>query len=408
MPNTVITERAPALIEKRRGAIQQTISYMKINREALRDILTEVSTFQTAEEEIDTAIHVLENAFKEVETHRPPVISSMSVFMPSNVLLYSYVLYLLIPSLYVEKIEFRGSSQVIDQVRKLHKVLYPIHGLPIEMLELSHRKFMKESALLANAVVFTGSYQNAENIKFQLSREQLFVFFGHGVNPFILEEHADIAKSVRDVITIRTFNSGQDCMGPDVIYVPAVLQRNFLSLLESGLKELKFGGNQDPSAEYGPIHYSSAVDIVASHLNQFHEFIHFGGHIDYRSKVIHPTILYSTLQDELPIKEFFSPIFNVVVYDSLEELKTVLNSGYFRERAMGASFYGNKKSSFIEFLKRKHTVSINGNLLDIENGNEEFGGYGPMANYISYQKQLHIQPLLLSKVLRDHWEEEES
>lgn len=406
MNNAVVVERVP-LHGKRKDALIRTISYLKTNKTIIRDILTEVSPYQTAEDEINTSIKVLENAFKEVEKYKPPTLSSMSVFMPSNVLLYSYVLYLLIPSLYVKRIEFRGSNQVISQVSKIHQLLSSVHGLPIHMLELPHGEYIKESAMKADLVAFTGTYKNAEDIKSQLHDEQMFVFFGQGVNPFILTEEADLKKAVDDLITIRTFNSGQDCMGPDVIYIPETRRDECLFLLESRLTSMRFGENQNQSAEYGPIYYGSAVNLVSTHLNEFNKYIYFGGEIDYRTKVIHPTVLLSRIEDNVPIKEFFSPIFNIVTYDSIKQLKTLFRTAYFRQRAMGATFYGDVESDMIEFLQKKHTVSVNETLLDIEDGNEPFGGYGPMANYISYRKQQFIQPVLLSKVLQDHWQVEQ-
>jgi len=406
MSNAVIVEKFP-LLGKRKDALERTISYLKANKTIIRDILTEVSPYQTAEDEINTSIKVLENAFNEMDKYKPPTLSSMSVFMPSNVLLYSYVLYLLIPSLYIHRIDFRGSNQVISQVRRIHQLLSSVHELPIHLLELPHREYIKESALKADLVAFTGTYKNAEDIKSQLHDEQMFVFFGQGVNPFIITEEANLNKAVDDLITVRTFNSGQDCMGPDVVYIPDTRKEEFLSLLESRLADMRYGENQNQSAEYGPIYYGSAVNLVSSHLNEFNKYIYFGGEIDYRTKVIRPTVLLSRIEDNVPIKEFFSPIFNIVTYDTLKELKTLFRTAYFRQRAMGATFYGDEESDLIEFLQKKHTVSVNETLLDIEDGNEPFGGYGPMANYISYKNKLFIQPVLLSKVLQDLWQVEQ-
>ncbi|MEK5104759.1 aldehyde dehydrogenase family protein [Cytobacillus sp. FSL M8-0252] len=404
MHSTIIVDPFPSLVLERKEAIERTIEYLEKNRECMMEILTEVSPYHTAKDEINISIQALTRAIAEVNENRPPTLNSMSVFMPSNVLLYSYVLYLLIPSLYVEKIEFRGSGLVIEQVRQLHNLLKEIHQLPIQLLELSHRKYIKESALQAELVIFTGAYKNAEEIKFQLSEDQFFVFFGHGVNPFILTESADVEKSINDLVSIRTYNSGQDCLGPDVIYVPEHLKDPFVSMLKQRLEVLKFGSNKDGAMDYGPIHYLSAIDVVAVHLNQFSNYIYSGGNIHYRERRIEPTILLSKIEDDLPMAEFFSPIFNVVTYKSVEEILEVFKTGYFLERAMGATVYGDCNKNLIDALHKRHTVSINKTLLDIEDGNAPFGGYGPMANYVSYKGQLIIKPILLSKVLHDYWE----
>ncbi|USG66595.1 aldehyde dehydrogenase family protein [Brevibacillus ruminantium] len=401
--STVDLELSIPLLQ-RREAIARCISFIESNPGTIRDILTEISTYQTAELEIQASLQALKNAIHEVHQYQPPLISTMSVFMPSNVILYSYVLYLLIPSLYVNQIEFRSSMSVLPQVRKLHEVLKEVHQLPFALLELSHREYIKSSVLQADVVVFTGTYQNAESIKQQLSKQQMFIFFGQGINPFIVSETANLEKAVHDLIQVRLYNTGQDCMGPDVIYVSQSQQDAFLTLLTAKLDGLRFGSNQEVDAAYGPIHYTETLEMVGQHLNQYGEHIVYGGRIDFRDKVIQPTVLVSALAQKLKILEFFSPVFNVVIYEKEEDLKRIVTQEYFVERALGATFYGHPDSPLIELLRKKHTVSINETLFDIENGNAPFGGYGPMANFVFYQGELIIKPILISQILSEYWQ----
>lgn len=389
------------LKNRRWDAIQQTIRYMKGNRSDIRRILTEISTYKTAEDEIDTSIRVLENAYNEVQLNNPLPQNSMSVFMPSNVLLYSYILYLLIPSLYVEKINFRSATQVKEQLTSLHTLLKEIHQLPIQLQDVSHRKYIREFVMDSDVVIFTGKYQNAEDIKFQLNKDQVYLYFGQGVNPFIITESAPIEKSVDDLIMSRLYNSGQDCMGPDAIFVKDNVCDEFLKVLMGKIKQLQFGDNMDPQADYGKIYYESTLDTVGNYLNVNSEYIIHGGSIDFRYKKLQPTVLLSSIEDKLKIIEFFSPIFNIIIYKNDNELMNTFQSGYFIERAMGASIYGYNHQDLVESLKKKHIVSENQALFDIEDGNKPFGGYGAMANYISYQNNLLIKPILLSKTLNE-------
>lgn len=155
MHGTTVDLELSIPLGQRREAIIRCIHFIESNPEMIREILTEISTYQTAELEIQASLGALKNAFNEVHNNRPPLINRMSVFMPSNVILYSYVLYLLIPSLYTESIEFRSSASVLPQVRKLHHLLQNIHQLPLKLLELSHREYMKASVLHADVVVFS-------------------------------------------------------------------------------------------------------------------------------------------------------------------------------------------------------------------------------------------------------------
>lgn len=389
----------PVPFPERTARIESLLEFLRQNKKGILDLLTDHATYSAAEMELHSSIKTLEEAIREVGTKPQKFVERMAVFMPSNVVLYSYILYLVIPSLYIRSIDFRPSSYVSEQLKKLHQMLEPAHRLPITIQSVSQRIFMEESVRSANVVLFTGTYVNAEKIKSQLSENQMYIFFGQGVNPFVVSETADLNKAVDDLVAVRMFNTGQDCMGPDVIFIHQAAADCFLNTLRKKLEGLVFGSRKDPNADYASIYYSSTLDIIAQHLNFNTEFIHYGGVIDYSRKKIEPTVLYSSLAQRPDIIEFFGPIFNVVTYENDDALKAELNKGFYKERAMGASVYSN--DALADFLMSNHTVSVNSTLFDIENGNKPFGGYGPMANYVYYQRQLTIAPILISQVVSD-------
>jgi aldehyde dehydrogenase (NAD+) len=307
----------------------------------------------------------------------------------------------MIPSLYTARIEFRPATVVAEQIQQLHQMLSPVHQLPITLQSVSQRVFMEKCVESAKIVLFTGAYANAERIKTHInSNRQMYVFLGQGVNPIIITETADLDEAVTGVITARLFNTGQDCMGPDVIFVQQGVARPFLDTLGDKLVGLTFGSRKDPNADYSPIYYSSTIEVISQYMSRNGRYISYGGAIDYAKKKIEPTVLFSSLRDKPEIIEFFGPVFNVVSYDDEEALKYELSQNFYRERAMGASLYGG--GSLIDFLKLHHSVSVNATLFEIEDGNKPFGGYGPMANYVYCNKQLKAEPILLSQIVSDY------
>ncbi|PTM58838.1 aldehyde dehydrogenase family protein [Desmospora activa] len=378
--------------------LERTIQFMKENPSAVMNILTEISLHRSASYELSAAISTLEGALHEVSTHRPPQLNQMAVFMPSNVILYSYVLYLLVPSLFVQEIHFRPSSQIKDQLIRLHQLLKDVHGLPIEIQPISQRKFLKQYVAQANLIVFTGAYKNAEEIKLQLNKEQIYLFFGQGVNPFIVAPGADLQSAVSGAIDIRLLNSGQDCLGPDAFFIHESHLPMFTEMLTRQLDSLKFGDNTDAEADWGPIYYDSTLEMASQYLHRHHSDIIRGGSVNFRSRIVEPTVLLRDFEENFEIVEFFSPVFNVVRYRDEGKLIDLLRSGFFMERALGASVYG-KADKVVEILKKRHTVTINTTLLSIDDGNSPFGGYGPMANYISYNEKLSFKPILVSQAV---------
>ncbi|MEU3375085.1 aldehyde dehydrogenase family protein [Streptomyces sp. NPDC006660] len=380
------------------GALRAVRRHVAENEDAVMAILTEISPHRTARAELRAFLATLDGAEEEIRRGRPGSLPLAAVFMPSNIPLYSYALYLLVASLYSDRIVFRPSSEMKSQMLRLHALLAPVHGLPIELYELSQRKFVTGPVREADLIVFTGKYSNAEVIREGLAEDQLFLFFGHGINPFVIAPDADLAHAAQDVTTIRLYNSGQDCFGPDVVFAPKGRTEEFLHLLSAELASLRFGPNDDPGVDYGPICYDSALVNCSDYLVRHARHIRHGGRIDLPSRRIEPTVLLWGFDDKIPLDEMFAPVFNVVSYPGARLLRERLASPYFSERALGAMVYGNDPET-VRVLSQRHHTCVNHTLLDAEDGNRPFGGFGMRANYISYGGERHAEPLLMSQAV---------
>ncbi|MEU3501428.1 aldehyde dehydrogenase family protein [Streptomyces hundungensis] len=395
-PNGANEYRIP--FSDRIGALRAVRRYVAENKDAVLGILTEKSPHHTAEAELRSFLATLDGAEDEIRRSQPGSVPLAAVCMPSNIPLYSYALYLLVASLYSERIVFRPSSETKGQMLRLHALLAPVHGLPIQPFELSQRKFVTGPVREADLIVFTGKYANAEIIREGLAEDQLFLFFGHGINPFVIAPDADLAHAARDVTAIRLYNSGQDCFGPDVVFAPKGRIEEFLGLLSAELASLRFGRNDDPAVDYGPICYDSALVTCSDYLVRHARHIRHGGRIDLPTRRIDPTVLLWGFDDKIPLDEMFAPVFNVVAYPGARVLRERLASPYFSERALGAMVYGTDPET-VQLLARSHHTCVNHTLLDAEDGNRPFGGFGMRANYISYGGERHAEPLLMSQAV---------
>lgn len=379
-------------------ALRAVRRYVADNEDAVLRILTEISPHRTADAELRSFLATLDGAEEEIRRVRPGRVPRAAVFMPSNIPLYSYALYLLVASLYSGEIAFRPSSEIKSQTRRLHALLAPVHGLPIKIFELSQRKFVTGPVREADLIAFTGNYSNAETIREGLTEDQLFLFFGRGINPFVIAPDADLTRAAHDVTNIRLYNSGQDCFGPDVVFTPQGRTEEFIDLLSTELNSLRFGQNSDPAVDYGPIFYDSALVNCSDYLVRHARHIRHGGRIDLPSRRIEPTILLWDFDDKIPLDEMFAPVFNVVAYPGAMRLRERLASPYFSEHALGAMVYGNDPET-VKVLAKRHRTCVNHTLLDAEDGNRPFGGFGMRANYLSYGGERHAEPLLMSQAV---------
>ncbi|MFI1801698.1 aldehyde dehydrogenase family protein [Streptomyces sp. NPDC020379] len=381
-------------------ALHAVRRYVAENVDTVMSVLTEISPHNTARAEIHSFLATLDGAEEEIRRVRPGCVPRAAVFMPSNIPLYSYALHMLVASLYSDRIIFRPSSGNKSQMQRLHDLLAPVHGLPIKLFDLSRRKFATGPVREADLIVFTGNYSNAETVREGLAEDQLFLFFGHGINPFVIAPDADLTHAVDDVTKIRLHNSGQDCFGPDVVFAPQGRTEEFIDLLSTKLTSLRFGENSDPAVDYGPICYDSALVNCSDYLVRHVSHIRHGGRIDLLSRKIEPTVLLWGFDDKIPLAEMFAPVFNVVAYPSARRLRERLSSPYFSERALGAMVYGNDPET-VKVLAKRHRTCVDHTLLDAEDGNRPFGGFGVRANYISYGGERHAEPLLMSQPWRE-------
>ncbi|MFJ5679998.1 aldehyde dehydrogenase family protein [Streptomyces sp. NPDC093097] len=380
-------------------ALRRVRDFLAEDGGAVHELLCEISTHRAARYEIESTIATLDGALDEVAAHRPGRVPRLAAFMPSNVILYSYALYLLVPALYTDALVFRPASRVKDQMRRLHALLAERHRLPITLSGASQREFLSGEVHSADVVVFTGAYRNAEQIRAQLSPGQLLLFLGSGVNPFVVAPGADVEQAARDAIEIRTLNTGQDCLGPDLFAVHHSLLDAFLDALVVELKGLRYGPYTDPDADFGPIFYDGALEEAAQFLARNRDGIVHGGHVDFRARRLDPTVVVGEdLSPRTQVPEFFAPIFNVAAWHDEDALAATLTTGMFTERALGSSVYG-AAPALVEALRRRTTVTLDANLLAIDDGNAPFGGYGRMANYVFDGHEVRAEPVLVSQAV---------
>ncbi|MEU4887758.1 MULTISPECIES: aldehyde dehydrogenase family protein [Streptomyces] len=385
----------------RLAALRSVKELLMKRREDVLQILFESCNHRTAVGEVEISIATLEGAEREMARFRPPRLEQLAVLMPSNIPLYSYILYLLIPSLYTERLVFRPSGRISSQSERLHKLLGEAHGLPIELRQTGQRDFLRNDVTGSQVLVFTGTFDNAEKIRHQLRKDQLFLYFGQGVNPFVVGPGADVGQTVDGALRARMLNSGQDCFGPDVYFVHTSVSSQFCNLLSRRVRSLKHGRYEDPTADYGSMYYLDAFEEALAHLMDDRVFILVGGRADLTEGHLTPTVLVRPVESVTNPPELFAPIFNIVPYTSREWLHGALRHQYFEERAMAATVYGDEPE-LVDMLRQRHTVSIDSTLVDIENGNEPFGGRGVRANYAAVGGVRHTEPLLVSKAVADH------
>lgn len=368
------------------------------NEKNIYDLLSSMASYPSTKTEIHGTISALRGAYREVCFYNPKTISSLAVFHSSNVILYSYILYALIPSLYSKKIIIRPSRVVQEQTIQLHNLLNSELALPIEVLPIGQKEFTRLAAE-AEVVAFTGRYSNFLEVKAKCPHS-LFIFFGSGTNPILVGKNADINNIMDRIIESRLFNSGQDCMCPNVIFVHKNHENTFCQQLIDNLKNYKFGERTDSTATINPIFYENVVDNINEYLNKNQKYILVDGRKDLSKGHIYPTILKSNIDDMPEIFEYFCPVFNIVFFSDEEQLLDLLLHPSYTRKAMGISLFSMPELAYE--LQMYYTVILEHTFFEIESGNQPFGGWGKEASSVSYRGVTFSKPVLISKEIADY------
>ncbi|MFD7703708.1 aldehyde dehydrogenase family protein [Streptomyces caelestis] len=368
------------------------------NQEELHGVLTRVATAQAATDELFRSLRALSGAPWEVLRNAPRRLGRLATFLPSNNLLYSYVLFGVIPSLYTDEVRIRPSARVAPAAMAVHEILGPhlrgLGGGRIRMAPVSQRRFLADCAR-SDAVVFTGQPDNGREVAARLPGDALLLTFGSGPNPLVVGPRADPDAVCRTVLAARLYNSGQDCLCTDIVFVHRSLVREVVPRLADALAEVRVGDRRDPDTRVAPLVYPDAVQDAAAFLATHRDFTVHGGRVDLARHVVEPTLLHLPWQEAFHPPEFFSPVVLTMEYDDPGQITRWLHSAEESARGMYVSLFG--EAALAGRTRIATSVVCEERItFDAEDGNRPFGGYGPRAGSVHRHGTATGRPLLLS------------
>ncbi|MFG3192957.1 aldehyde dehydrogenase family protein [Streptomyces omiyaensis] len=368
------------------------------NRDELFTVLTGVATAQAAGDEILRSLRALAGAPWELLRNSPRRLGRLAAFLPSNNLLYSYVLFGVVPSLYTGEIRLRPSARVARAALAVHEILGPplrrLGTGRIVMTPCTQREFLTDCAR-SDAVVFTGRPENGAAVAARLPATTLLLSFGSGPNPVVVGPDADPDAVCRAVLDARLYNSGQDCLCTDLVLVHRSQVRALLPRLADALAGIRIGDRRDPAARVAPLVYPDAVEDAAAFLAAHREFTVRGGRTDLARHTVEPTLLHLPWREDFHPPEFFSPVVLTMAYDAPGQVARWLGSAEETARGMYVSVFGEPalagRSRLATSVVCEERVTF-----DVEDGNRPFGGYGPLAGNVRRHGTVTGRPLLLS------------
>ncbi|WP_158566716.1 aldehyde dehydrogenase family protein [Actinomadura craniellae] len=368
------------------------------NSSAILECLTRYETWGTAHDEIFRSIRTLNGIAREWQYIRD-VDQRLTVasFLPVNQPLYGLTLFGIMPALMVRRVEVRPSWVTADVVSDIWKrISVPELESRLSIRNTERRHFTRECASESDAVILTGTYATALSVaRAGLKSGSLLIFNGSGVNPVVVMPDADLGRAADGIIRSVTYNSGQDCAAPKCVLIHSIIADEIIGILASGLRKMNIGSCGDPAVDIGPVARPSSVTNVVDFLTDHRGEVVVGGCIDVPRRLIHPTLVVSRLDDQFRFPELYAPVLNIGVFDDPDTVMAFIHSDRYQRHAMYASVYGSLKGDLL-----KTTVLRDETVLDHEDGNLPFGGWGTEASFVKRSGEPPIRgPVLVSAAL---------
>jgi aldehyde dehydrogenase (NAD+) len=385
-------------------------------------ILADVQPYKVTTYEIERSVNTLDEISKNAQYFSKKV-NQISVFMPSNLPLYSFLLFGVIPSFMVkQKLIIKPNQLMRDKM--IFEQLYDALNIKnlftnIETVNSETQKFIEQYVPDSDIVVFTGYNKNRDKILSLIKPGSLLIYNGSGHNPIVVGRNANIEKAAKDACYAKFFNSGQDCAGPDAILVHHEIFDEFMEKYLEEVNHLKVGSYDDAEVDVGPITRKSELQKFLGFLHDAEvEKIKCGGNIDMRAKIVQPTVVSDKLTEDSNLEEVFGPISFVYSYEHDDDVAIYFNdkNGTYLRNKMYVSLYGNNE--YVEQRDDTHHPTHGGigivlydkNVHDHEEGHKSYGGYSLGASGVFFKNdetnyQSKAMPIYVPEVVALHSEQ---
>ncbi len=189
---------------------------------------------------------------------------------------------------------------------------------------------------LVDMVTFTGSLQTGRYIKNKMCESgntfKKFVPELGGCSSLIINDDADIARSVKEALRGCFKNSGQRCTAIRRIIVLNSIANEFVDAFLEEARSITYGNPYDENVDMGTVISEDAAKIFEQRVS---DSVKDGAKLLLGNKregsLYSPTILdYVNINSELVAKETFAPIAPIIRTDNIDDAISLANKTNYR------------------------------------------------------------------------------
>lgn len=209
-----------------------------------------------------------------------------------------------------------------------------------------------------------------------------------GKSPVIIHESYPLEKATCRIMTGKLYNSGQTCIAPDYLLLPAGREAAFEEYARKCVASMypDFPASADYTRIVNTSHYqrlSELVEDAAARGARVVTLGRAGGETSSESRVFPPMLVFEPTESMMLMQqEIFGPVLPVVSYRTLEEAIAFVNA---RPRPLALYYFDENSQRVDDMLQRTLSggVTINDCIFHIAQHDLPFGGVGPsgMGHY---------------------------
>lgn len=353
--------------EQGRAALSAVAKIVRSREDELLDALLTVETHRTACTELEWVRAALDVSTERLAwmAERSPT-GTVYVASPATMPVYSFVLFALGPATVGNRIVLRPASAT-RQCADLMTEVAQAAGVNITATAGPWRDFAARACANADGMVFAGSRSHIETLDAQLPAETALIGQGPGVCAAVVPPTADIELAARHVVATRLFNSSQDCLATERVYVADEVFDAFADAVVAEASATRVGANDDPATVVGPLLMPRAAQEWYSVLEEQATIL--------RASQRHDEALYDLAvveaEPDAPVvlEETYCPILPLVRYHGQRTLQRMLAAGDF---ALALTVFGDLPSAGDTDFAH---IAMNQPIYDFEDAWAPFGGY---------------------------------
>ncbi|WP_116043561.1 aldehyde dehydrogenase family protein [Amycolatopsis palatopharyngis] len=340
---------------------------VRAQRETLLDALVGVETYRTARTELDWTLAALEADERRTDwlDSRDPV-GTVYASTPATMPMYSFVLFALSPAVVGNRVITRAASASRHCAQLMGDIVTDA-GADVVMTAAPWSEFSARACTEADGVVFAGSAEHIQLLDERLPAQTQFIGQGPGVSATVVTTDADLQQAAETVIATRLFNSAQDCLATERVYVADSVYDAFVEALIGQADAITVGDNEEPETDLGPLLIPDAAKPWYSQLSDLGSVIRKGRQLD--DGLYDLAILEAEADAPVVLEETFCPVLPIVRYSNTRQLQQMLSAGRF---ALSMTIFGDsQRTGTADFAH----VAVNQAIYDFEDAWSPFGGY---------------------------------